>query len=266
MGARRNPYLLINRGLVLDSMMWEGVGNIVEDLSGNRYTGTFQGGGITWVAGENGPAIAVPASGSYVSLARHPLTSFPCTIVVWFYLNDLASNQGESCIIGISDSSSTDFLLLRVDDADDKIDFSVRFNGEDTQAATTTTTVPAKTWGMATAVYRSATDRSVFYNAAGEGINTNSVAFPGNITATLFGARNLGSITNHLDGRIGRILFYNRILAASEAALLYREPFCGFRWTNIVELASYIAVVGGNPMLLEGQLINSPLLNGRLVA
>jgi hypothetical protein len=34
---------------------------------------------------------------------------------------------------------------------------------------------------------------------------------------------------------------YLRCLSASEIAQLYREPFCGFRWASIEQLAAYYA-------------------------
>jgi len=49
------------------------------------------------------------------------------------------------------------------------------------------------------------------------------------------------SLSYLLPGNIDYVMIYNRALSASEIALLYNKPFCGFRWTNIIQLASYIA-------------------------
>ena len=47
--------------------------------------------------------------------------------------------------------------------------------------------------------------------------------------------------TEYADIKTDYLSIYNRALSASEIALLNPEPFCGFRWTSIEQLAAYIA-------------------------
>ena len=56
-----------------------------------------------------------------------------------------------------------------------------------------------------------------------------------------------GRVAAALEYTFGMI--FNRILSPGEITRLYREPFCGFRWMSIEQLAAYYAVVGNTGIM-----------------
>jgi len=71
-----------------------------------------------------------------------------------------------------------------------------------------------------------------------------------------FGSWPALSTDKYLTGNIEYVYLFNRALSASEISLLYREPFCGYRWTNIIQLASYVAAAGGSSVAKIMQQMN----------
>ncbi len=198
---------------------WRGIeaGNAVDE-SFHRNHGTLIG-SPTWV----GQGLDFDGTTQYITLPATTILTPPYTILVWFQLDSLASVQGDACLVCFSNNSISDFVLLRIGTVDDKIDFSVRQEGGITRVATTTNIVPALTWGMVAAVAHSSSSRYVYYNAAGKGSNADAAA-PVGLGTALIGARDLGSIANHLDGQIAQVLFYDRALSISEIQQLYINP------------------------------------------
>lgn len=192
------------------------------DESWSRNHGTLVG-SPTWA----GQALNLDGASQYVTLPAATILTPPYTLLVWFRLDLLASGgggQGEACLVAFCNANVNDFVLLRVDDDDDKVDFSVRQEGGTTRVATTTNTVPALTWGMAAAVAHSTSSRDVYYNATGKGSDGNAAA-PVGLNTSLLGARDLGGgVANHLDGQIAQVLFYDRALSFNELQSLDINP------------------------------------------
>ncbi len=196
---------------------------VLIDETANKNDGTLVN-SPTWV----GQGLDFNGSSQHVTLPVGVIPTPPYTILVWFRLDTLASVQGDACLVGISDNDTQNFILLRIDTTDDKIDFSVRQGGGTTRIATTTNTVPAGVWGMAATVAHSTSSRDVYYNATGKGSNADE-ADPTGLDTILIGARDLGTPSNHVDGQIGQVLFYGRDLSFSELQEFYRNPDLAFQ-------------------------------------
>lgn len=238
----------INDGLIYYGLYNEGSGNIVQDLSGNGHTGIFNG-NVAWGSGKYGSTIDKGgANADFISVATNPITVAPYTIVAWFWIDTLASASQDLSIFAVSDNSASDFILLRIGTADDKIDFSVRQESGTTRIATTTNTVPAQTWGMVAAVCHSASARDVYYNNTGKGSNGDAAA-PVGLNTTVIGARDLGAVSDSMSGEISHIQIYNQALSVSKLDTLLRFPFYGFLNPDEEAVLDqyYDVAVGANP-------------------
>jgi hypothetical protein len=97
LGSQLNPAHPLSRGLVGWWLMNEGAGLKVNDLSGNRNTGTLTS-GPTWKAGKFGPAVNFDGTDDYIPIADNPpLTSVAdgsFTISCWAKILDVSPGSG----------------------------------------------------------------------------------------------------------------------------------------------------------------------------
>ncbi len=251
-------------------MMWEGGGPTVEDLSGNGNTGTRNGTGTIWTPGKFGSAQQFNASDDYLDIAFSGagIVAGQTQVTIVFCVNP--TNSGDNKRLFDENTGTVGFTRLGLEHDSTTIQMKWRDANADPEGAATTLstgTITNDVWQQIAGVYDSLNNSQKIYRNGVEVASASNatVAFG---TSTSFGVR-IGAgpnNANYFQGLLDHFLIYNRILSASEIALLSIEPFCGFRWTSIIELASYVAAVGGMPMLLKGQLMNSPLLQGRLIA
>lgn len=256
MGARRNPYLLINRGIVLDTMMWEGGGPTVEDLSGNGNDGTEQQDSV-WQPGSYG-STRYFSGDDRINLAKNACPpSLPFTTIVRFKIDD---NTVFQRLVDADGSTIFDGLWMNINNAGKcAIEFGdgTGDSASERRTGVGNTILSTDTWYTAIGVVRGATDMSIFINGIDEGNLSYSGSGGAYVQGTVpgfIGALYLDGTFNYLSGSISYVLIYNRALSSSEITLLYREPFCGFRWTSIIELASYVAAVGGDIAVLRRRI------------
>ena len=231
-GCILNPYLEINQGLVLDALFNEGSGNKVFDLSGNGNTGAITG--AIWVPGKYGSCLDFDGDGDYVQLPDiNDSITTEGTVSIWLKLaSDPPTGNPQSGLIYLNNvtnlpthypynNGSIYIAILRESDRFTLADGG--FNKAVWHHIAITSKPGANNWVM----YRNGAQIG---NATGDN------------TLTITNAQ-IGTSEDDYDfnGLIDHVMIYNRALSASEIALLYREPFCGFRWTNIIQLASYIA-------------------------
>ena len=255
MGAVLNPYLPINRDIAAFWPMWSGAGNKVFDLSGNGISLDAVNTPM-WVAGKYGPALQfVSGDTDYlevtdkVSTILSPLTKG--TVIVECTLATLHLGT----IFSLADSAGTsDWGLLIRCDTGGLMQIFVR-SSED-----------LGTWLIIqdtdNVVYSACQTIHIAVNQDGSGYKCyidaklQAMSDFDDISTDLTGWFNSTIVTNNrlrfgyeaditadnpFNGVLHYFSIYNRALSASEIAELYREPFCGFRWPNIIELASYVA-------------------------
>lgn len=232
-GALRNPYLEINRGIVGDWLLNGGSGGQVFDLSGNRKTGTITG--ATWGAGKYGSAIEYSETAGHKIDCGKPIIVSRCSVVVGFTVTDHDVYHG--LYVGLNGRGWSGRTYIQT-------------NGK-----------------IGTQIYVSTVQKIVVSDAAisagvhhqhvftydlvdlkcyVDGLYSNKTNAPGTHDTSTYTLRIGEAWANGYpyEGLIDYLYIYNRDFTASEIAQLYREPFCGFRWTNIVQLASYVAVAG----------------------
>lgn len=247
-GSILNPYLEINQGIVGYWPMWSGAGSQVFDLSGNGWTGTAVT-SLVWTSGKFGSALDFSSNNRFK--IEDDFSTNEWSIVIWAKPSNLTAsqyltdgNQKRTVILGIQNNYWNIFDYPTGNKHDTEIPATAN---EWQQICYTTDNV--NTQG-----YKNG--RLIIDVVGASSIPSNNYYY--------IGAADTGVVP--FLGLMDHVLMYSRVLTVSEIAQLYREPFCGFRWTNIVQLASYYETAVGNPMLLQGQLLNSPLLQGRLIA
>ena len=252
MGAILNPHLAINRGLVLDMIMWEGAGGKVFDLSGNGIDLSFTNSPV-WSKSSLGSCVLFDdGSSQYAVSTNTSVTDYPLTMVAWFISDDDTATQTVMSISDAADNDHQDALLLWGSVAGDYVGAETRAGGAWVGPKTTVPFVANQLHCIA-GVFRSTTSREVYLDG-GNKVTDTGEAIPTARTRIGIGALTDINPSAYMSGKVVFALLYNRALSASEIAQLYREPFCGFRWPNIVELAAYVAAGGMNMPLLMQQM------------
>jgi hypothetical protein len=229
------------RGLVGCYLMNEGGGDKIYDLSGNQYIGSFASGAAApvWTPAKFGTGLYFDGSDDWLGQAKCPVSGYPFTLSAWFNTTDTAA------------TSDHHILTLRGVSSDTYYGIAVRYNtfkgiaiarNTNTSYASTLKTVNDGKWHNITAVFESATSRTVYLDGVYQATSTSSVTFSG--TAWYVGSRGGAGFFN---GLIDNANVWNRALSASEIAQLYREPFCMFDRPSIGLL--YTPPTGGQTIL-----------------
>lgn len=237
MGSARNPHLQINQGIVLDSMMWEGGGATVEDLSGNGNHSEAFVGDFAWATGKYGPCLLTNSGGRIDIVNIKPWNQDTFSVVAWAKSTNPQNNDFLLDIGGISTSEAMPIAASATPGIASTNDYSanVYYNFDCTKFFQV-----AVTHDFAGQKYSLYTD--------GQLRLTDTAFTQPSALSNLSIGNQFGSTAKGWIGYISHIYVYNRALSTSEIELLYREPFCGFRWTSIIELASHVAAAAaGNP-------------------
>ena len=263
LGAVRNPHLPINQGLVLDAMMNEGSGNTVQDLSGNGNTGTLAS-AVVWSTGQFGAAaefngdentrITMPDSPAYSGLSQ-------ITVSFWMYPHSLETADDTKMVVGKANWNDNREWRVRIEQNGNFI-WQISNDGND--PGTNECSVDASNyltigkWSHIVGTYDGTT---LWLYIDGVQVDTNAgdggACYDGSAVLAIGAASDLGGTApDAYDGLVDDVMIYNRALSASEIQPLYREPFCGYRWESIIELASYVAAAGGSSVAKIMQQMN----------
>lgn len=249
MGALLNPYLSINQGFVLDSIMWEGAGLTVEDLSGNRNTGTFVGTAPSWSAGKFGSAIYLPGDDECIDIDTVVNDLAGTTKGTWsIWINsDGAGVQNEE-IIAFGDTDVREIIYLE-NTYQNKIEVTLTDAGSNIwMLRTDDAVIPDKVWTHV-ALVQDGVSPVIYINgvAVAQTFITDSgrhrwFAVTAGIDNGRIGCRNHNGAGNDrfFEGSLDIPMFWKRDIPAYEIDSIFREPFCGFRWMSIEQLAAYI--------------------------
>jgi len=198
-------------------LMNEGSGSIINDLSGNRNTGSLVG-DTHFVPGKYGSCLDFDGTEDYVKVSRAVLTASPMTIVAWFNSND---NSLQQTIFSLGSSTSgSNFIALYAmgNSAGDPVKLARR-DGGSTNYAATTTGYSANTWHQAAAVLRSASDVSVFIDGGSEG--TSSTSITPTLDNTNIGVLYANGYSYYMSGLIDHVMIFDRALSADEIQDIY---------------------------------------------
>jgi len=208
----------LSQGLVGLWLMNEGSGNKVFDLSGNGNIGTFVNSPI-WKVGKHGYAIDfVSASDQYIDLGVDVSILKPQTISVSaIFKADLLT--GIRGIVDGTDSDGDDGYILASSGT------ALNFYIDDGGFKIATGTIAAGIWYHAIGTFDGVTVK-LYINGVLQATTAGATKVDYGISRHFIG-RYLNA-SYDWDGLIDSVSIYNRVLSASEAALL-QEPFCMVR-------------------------------------
>ena len=248
-GIRLNRSHPFSRGLVGFWLFNEGSGGQVFDLSGYNLLQTLSG--PEWVASKYGSGVSyVSGNSDYGYVAHSSLIDFdrydPFTAIVF----GKTTAPGRILINKMHDTSPYQGWHLATE-ATGTISYMKR--GGTLSTHRTFVQSQSTTWDSGLPVMIAVTDNGAG-NAAGVKLYGNGVPLAMTTTdddlqgtslttSVLDISRFIGSTTGYSTATYDLILIYNRVLSASEVALLYREPFCMFGRVN-------------RPELIGGQIVN----------
>lgn len=212
------------KGLVGFWLMNEGSGSTVQDLSGNRNTGTFVA-DTAWIGGKFGPAINIIDEDA-VDFGKPSIldsTNAAGTVIVWFNTDSV----GAATQMFISNASwggdRNGFALGRLNA---NLVYILADNAG-SQFATGATTLVANTWYQAVLTWDGTTVKMYLngiedYSAAE---TKNPISNVNNLYLGRDGAAAAFWYVGLLDG----VSIYNRALSPSEILKRYKNPFMDFQ-------------------------------------
>ncbi len=232
----------------------EGSGNKAFDLSGNGNTGTITT--ATWVAGKYGSSLNFNGSTSKVNcgsgLSIDDIFVGGGTVVA--YINPRTGGGGSQGRICQKGPSTDQVYLLQIVANNEWRFYHLRVTSAGGWDTPTNSVVFGKDHVVAVTYDNGSTanDPKIYIDGISQTltqpINPSGVASSDAAHDLNIGGRDTDDRT--FDGLISHILFYNRILSASEIALLYEKPFCMFKQSNVA-----LMVEAAAPPPTGGQVI-----------
>ena len=201
-------------GLKLLALMNEASGNKVFDLSGNSNTGTLSG--VIWGAGNYGSALSFDGANDFVTIPQAVIPSSSFTIIF-----SEVSTPGNSGYF-LSDNDDWQNLFCRRNFAVvDKVDLQIGEAPWD--GGSQPITLSAGVEHVHSITHNSSGTYEWYIDGVSQGTTAGS-NFTG-FTSDLY-LGNRAALDRDFQGKLNYCFIYNRVLSASEIALLYREPFC----------------------------------------
>jgi len=206
-------------GLVGFWLFNEGAGNMVRDLSGNGHHGIITG--ATWSAGPDGTCLYFNGNMNYITIS--PLLSFlegsPYTIIA--YAKRTSTGTSLESLCGQRNTDTYPVLFER------QGSYIIYYSNSGGYEYTPNITDFTDWHQIAITTDNIGAGSTLTYYFNGLYVDVDS------LNNAEFNLEHIGStynINNNYDyeGYIDHLLVYNRVLSASEIALLYREPFCMF--------------------------------------
>lgn len=237
LGALPNPYLSINRGLVGCWLFNEGAGDRSFDLSKNGNTGAFFA-DTHFAPGKFGPALDFDGTGDYVAVPHNSSLQLPAwTILAWIKTDTVIGN---GCIIS-KGHHTVDYRNYQLS-KNGNIFIGVYENVGGTDAVVVTSAgLVVDKWYCVVFTYENRVSKLYV-----DDVKVDEEAQTIDPKTSQTSDVHIGSyvLSNwDFDGLIDHAMIWNRALADSEIALLYRKPFCGFRWMSMDLSAVYLPAV-----------------------
>ena len=148
------------------------------DISGSGNHGVRMNGVTTGL--QNGEVImCFNGTNQYIERVNNLTTAYPFTMSAWVKSSTTAGVHG---IMSFARSTATN-IMYNIEHTGT----TIRSNAQNTVAryANATTALNTTQWFLVTAVYSTATSRTIYVNGVSEGTNTNNVAYDANVTKRL---------------------------------------------------------------------------------
>lgn len=220
----------LSKGLVGCWLMNEGGGNIVNDLSGNGTTCSFEN-GLTWGAGKYGSKTVFDGIDDKLSGIKQPPTCLNQITIVWSGLLHSVASGGDvyGRIIDWYPAPS----IYRVGGGDNRLAWYGNVGGTSRDYKISNTAFFDDTQHYGAVVF-DGINTNVYKDGVLDKNNTDySGALSSPINFFCIGSRAFDTHRT-LYGELDYVYIYNRALTASEIAYLYRNPFAMFEKNDIV--------------------------------
>jgi hypothetical protein len=210
-----------------------GSGSTAFDSSGNGYDGTLTGG--TWLTAEcvDGSCLSFNGTDEYVTVGGDPLDGIgsDVTYSMWLYKNATGAYQMPFCYV--SNSNDNYFLLIRVREADETIEYAVRITtSSDDCIYASTATFPLQDWTHL-AITTTASEVKLYL----DGIEQTITKDPLSECTTVYGVPEIQTMANtagigalvrpskgnYFNGYIDELKVYGKALTATEIEYIYNE-------------------------------------------
>lgn len=206
-------------------------GSKIRDLSGNGCTGTLVG-NPNWISSRFGSVLDLDAVGDYVQIAAGNFPNIPAngsiTICAWVNLRNNPTNDYHG-IFGFGDSGDNPAICFSVGDTGNCMTgFLETDTSGQIQFTKDGTPFAFRGWSFAALVINRNTNQAIRYM---NGLQTGTIDSIAAQTGTISHLNNvvLGKLNKigetagiYWDGQIACVLVYERVLLASEIALLYQ--------------------------------------------
>jgi hypothetical protein len=213
------------RGLVAAYPFYEGSGGALNDLSGNRNTGSLTN-GPTWSGGQAGTSLLFNGSSQRVDIPNAPsLNPAFITIAAWVRSN---AAGGFGFIVNKNYDGSSVAYSLSIGGAQSPFfDGMAYYDGAWNFSSVTTDIRGDNKWHFVVGSYDGVTLK-YYLDAKLDASLSHSGSLPTTNTQPLY----IGEYVNNAEffgGYIDGLLIYNRALSASEIAQLYFDSFAMYR-------------------------------------
>lgn len=245
----------------------------------------------------------VSGSSQYASYAGAVVSALPFTMSVWCKTSTLTGTLVPFCLASSTDNDTIAMIRIRGELTDDVLELFYRDDAATSQSVLTSgagSGMPSATWTLITAVFESTTSRHIYKNGGGKvtGTTTVSGSFTPDRTGMAAIVRAAASSLSTLE--LAHVAVWNKALSDAEVASLYVSSETGIYPNEVAsgncvaywplegttdpepdDVASFDMTLSGGPTqstgptmqslpstgqpsLVGGQLVRSPLINGRL--
>ena len=247
----------INDGLVGYWYMPEGSGITIQDLSGNRNTGTLTS-GVVWSPGKFGRALELDGSDGKIDVSDNPsiqnIFVGGGTILIWIYpRSDGEGNFGRILDKSAENTGGWFFIVNSESGGFVKMRFGKYSSGDNGAWETTNAVIPINAWSCVAVTFNEDNIDNLpllYVNAKLEPQTQTAnptATYISDVGMDLIIGNNIAAPSNRtFDGLVDVPSLYNRILSPFEIALLCRFSFYGFlNPDEIPVLDQYYTVAAG---------------------
>jgi len=190
------------------------------------------------------------ASTEYLEIDVAPVTTFPCTMAIWFNSNDDTIEQNLIVIADKDVEKHWIVLGIKGDIEGNPVRARTR-SGSGSDSAATSTGYAANTWHHALGTFASSTDRKAYIDGGSEGTNTGS-SDPAGLDRLSIGRVGDSTPTDYFSGLLAEAAIWNVILTAAEITILplgfspkVIRPQSLVYYDSLIDLNNLVDEVGG---------------------
>lgn len=232
----------------------EASGNALDAVGSYGMTATGTPGALTGIV--SGGRNLVRASVQYFGVASAAVTALPLTVACWFRCTSVSINQNIFC----QAPASNNFAWGLAVNGSNKLQFYASNGSGSFDLLNGTTTISSGTWYFGAIVWRTATDREIYINAASEGTSSVSRTPDATNNKMRIGIYSGSSDADSFNGDVDEVAYWSRALSGSELTSLYNGGAgLAYPWSGGGGGGSNVSPLFNGLRLVNGVLVNGGL-------